>query len=59
MKTTLQLLAATLGVLAIASCTAHIDTPAGGASSSTTTTTSTDGPFYGETQTTKKTTVTY
>lgn len=52
MKTTIQLLAATFGILAIASCTAYVDTPDGAA---TTTTTTTD-PYYGETTTTRRTT---
>ncbi len=55
MKTTLQLLAATCGILLIASCTVNVD-PVDGAASSTTTTTS-DSPYlYGDRTTTRKTT---
>lgn len=59
MKTTIQLLAATFGILAFASCTAYVDTPDGAAT--TTTTTTTDNPYVigDETTTTKRTTTTY
>ncbi len=54
-KTTIQLLAATVGVLALASCTVNVD-PADG-SASTTTTTTTDNPYVlGDRTTTRKTT---
>lgn len=54
-KTTIQLLAATFGILAIASCTVNVD-PAEGSASSTTTTTS-DSPYVlGDRTTTRKTT---
>lgn len=48
MKSTIQLLAATFGILAIASCTAHVDTPDGTA----TTTMTTSGNPYAFTETT-------
>lgn len=54
-KTTIQLLAATFGIIAISSCTVNVD-PADG-STSTSTTTTTDNPYVlGDRTTTKKTT---
>lgn len=53
--TTIQLLAATFGILALASCTVNVD-PVDGAASTTTTTT-TDNPYVlGDRTTTEKTT---
>ena len=55
-KTTIQLLAATVGILAFASCTVNVD-PADTGSASTTTTTTTDNPYVlGDRTTTRKTT---
>jgi hypothetical protein len=58
MKTTIQLLAASFGILAIASCTAYVDTPDGTATSTTTTTTENPN-IYGDRTTTERTTTTY
>lgn len=58
MNTTLQLLAATFGILAIASCTAYVDPNGVGANRTTTTTTSTDSPYIGGDTTVRETTTT-
>jgi len=59
MKTTVQLLAATIGILAIASCTTYVDPGGVGATQSTTTTTS-DSPYLmGDRTTTERTTTRY
>jgi len=56
-KTTIQLLAATFGILAIASCTVNVD-PVDG-SAGTTTTTTTDNPYVLGDRTTTRETKTY